>query len=233
MSSYDNYNNGYNNDGYSYNSDTLSAEAYNMIIGGTLLYGFLVNCFMVKYCFDFAANLIINNPLMYILSYFGMILAGWFMIKKSSSIIMSFIGYNLIVIPLGLVITFCVNTYVAIGYEAIVSQAFGITAAVTLVMMLVSSLRPDFFLSLGSTLGITLIVTIVIEFIMYLLGFDLGIIDYVVVVIFCGYVGFDWARANELPKTAYNAVDSAAELYVDIVNLFLRIMRILARASRD
>ena len=44
--------------------------------------------------------------------------------------------------------------------------------------------------------------------------------------------GFDWARANAIPKTADNAVDSAASLYMDIINLFLRILMILAGGRR-
>ena len=61
------------------------------------------------------------------------------------------------------------------------------------------------------------------------LGIHHGIIDWIVVVIFCGYVGVDWGRANQIPKTVDNAVDSAAALYMDIINLFLRIVRILGR----
>ena len=226
----------YNNeryDSYGRAYDEMSAEAYNLVIGGMLLYGFLVNCLMIKFCFDSVADLIMNNPMMYYLSYFAMIFAGWFMIKKSSSTVMSFIGYNLIVVPLGMVISFVVNVYVMAGYSDIIATAFGITAVVTLLVMFVSSIYPDFFLSMGHTLGITLLITIVVEAVMYF-GFhmDLGIIDYIVVLLFCGYIGYDWARANSLPKTVYNAVDSAAELYVDIVNLFIRLMRILARSQK-
>ncbi|MBT7579493.1 MAG: hypothetical protein HN633_12065, partial [Candidatus Marinimicrobia bacterium] len=47
--------------------------------------------------------------------------------------------------------------------------------------------------------------------------------------IFCGYIGYDWGRANQIPKTLDNAVDSAAALYMDIINLFLRVLRILGR----
>ena len=46
---------------------------------------------------------------------------------------------------------------------------------------------------------------------------------------FLGYIGFDWSRANSIPKTLDNAVDSAASLYMDIINLFLRILRIMGR----
>ena len=71
------------------------------------------------------------------------------------------------------------------------------------------------------------------RYIMGFIGFDLGLIDYIVVLIFCGYIGYDWAKANALPKTYDNAIDSAANLYVDIVNLFLRILRILARSQNN
>ena len=54
-------------------------------------------------------------------------------------------------------------------------------------------------------------------------------IDWAVVFIFCGYIGYDWGRANRIPKTVDNAIDSAAALYMDIINLFLRILRILGR----
>ena len=59
------------------------------------------------------------------------------------------------------------------------------------------------------------------------------IIVYIVVLIFCGYIEYDWAKANTQRKTIDNAIDSATELYIDIINLFIRILRILARAQRN
>ena len=64
---------------------------------------------------------------------------------------------------------------------------------------------------------------------LFILGIHHGVIDWIVVLIFCGYVGVDWGRANQIPKTLDNAIDSAAALYMDIINLFLRILRILGR----
>lgn len=154
------------------------------------------------------------------------------MVNGSSNPVVSFIGYNLIVVPLGLVLTVLLNLFSLAGYDAIIATAFGITTIVTIGMMMLSAAFPRFFLSLGRTLGVTLILTIVVEIIMLIAGASLGIIDYVVVLIFCGYIGYDWARANACAKTVDNAIDSAAELYVDIVNLFIRILSILAR-SRD
>lgn len=209
----------------------VDPSTYNLIIGGTLAYGFLINCIMVATCADFAFKLFSNSVVFYVL-YFLMVIAGSFMVNGSSNPVVSFIGYNLIVVPLGLVLTVLLNLFSLAGYDAIIATAFGITTIVTIGMMMLSAAFPRFFLSLGRTLGVTLILTIVVEIIMLIAGASLGIIDYVVVLIFCGYIGYDWARANACAKTVDNAIDSAAELYVDIVNLFIRILSILAR-SRD
>ena len=31
-----------------------------------------------------------------------------------------------------------------------------------------------------------------------------------------GYIGYEWARANSIPKTVDNAIDSAAALYIPV-----------------
>ncbi|MDD6328032.1 MAG: Bax inhibitor-1 family protein [Eubacteriales bacterium] len=214
-------------------ADEISAQKYNLIIGGVLLYGFLVNVFMIQFCFDAIFDLMIGNPILFYILYFAMAIIGVVMVNKSQNPVVSFAGYNLIVIPIGMVIAVTVNAYIMTGYETVIVSAFAITAVVTLVMMFLASVFPNFFLSLGRTLGITLLVTVVIELITFFIGMELGIIDYVVVLLFCGYIGFDWAKANAIPKTVDNAVDSAAELYVDIANLFLRLMRILARSQNN
>jgi len=78
--------------------------------------------------------------------------------------------------------------------------------------------------------AIALLAMIVIElFQIFILGIHQNWIDWAVAVIFCGYIGYDWGRGNQIPKTLDNAIDSAAALYMDIINLFLRILRILDR----
>ena len=98
--------------------------------------------------------------------------------------------------------------------------------------MLVSLFFPAFFLSIGRVLAIALIGSLLVEVIGGLVfHLPLDIMDYVVVVIFAGYVGYDWARAQAYPKTLDNAVDSAADIYVDIVNIFIRILSILGKKN--
>lgn len=239
---YNNYNNNTNNYNYNNNQaayyqqqgyvlrDEITPQSYNMIIGATLLYGFLVNCFMVAFCYDAVASM---NPIAFIISYFVMAIVGGLMVHKSDNPVISFIGYNLIVIPMGLCLSLIINTYLSYGYQDTIIAAFLITAVVTIVMMVLGAMFPSFFLSLGKTLFISLLITIVVEIVLFFIGIELNVIDYVVVLIFCGYIGYDWAKANENVKTVDNAIDSASELYVDIVNLFVRLLRILARAQNN
>ena len=229
---YNGYNNGYNA-GYGSSAKIISSEMYNLIIGGVLLYGFIVNAIMTAVFGDSILRFVMTNPIVFYIGYFILAITGTLMVRKSDNPVVSFIGYNLMVVPIGMVIAVSVTLYGLIGYNMVVATAFGITAAVTLIMMVISSIFPNVFLKMGQTLGITLLITIVVEAIMLLVGASLGIIDYIVVAIFCLYVGYDWAKANAIEKTADNAIDSASELYLDIVNLFLRIMRILARANRN
>ena len=191
-------------------ADEISFQSFNLIIGAVLLYGFIVNAVMVGLFTDSIVEFVIMQPILFYIGYFAMAIIGGIMIHKSDNPIVSFIGYNLFVVPIGMVIAVTIECYVVTGYASVVSTAFLITGGVTVAMMF-----------------------LVIELIAFFAGASLGIIDYVVVVIFCGYIGYDWAKANALRKTVDSAIDAASELYLDIANLFLRIMRILARSQNN
>lgn len=204
--------------------DTISDGAYNLVIGLTLCWGFALNYLMVKYIPYQTLQGI--PPLAFFLGYLASCLLGVFLFERSRSPAVSFLGYHLVVIPFGCIINLVVRNYDA----AIVMEAFRITGIVTLVMMALGALFPAFFSSIGGALAVSLLLVIIWEAVeVFLLHMHHDVLDWIVVMIFCGYVGYDWGRANQLPRTVDNAVDCAAALYMDIINLFLRILRILGR----
>ena len=203
--------------------DTISANVYNLVLGGCVLYGLLMNLLLVLTCGEFVASL---PPVLIIVGYFISVIIGT-LISRSRSPVMSFIGYNFIAIPIGLLLSVTLPMY---AFETIV-VAFGATAAIVTIMIALATAFPRFFLGLGRTLCITLLVTIIVEVVAMLLGFAVGWIDFIVVGIFTLYVGFDWSRAQAFPKTIDNAVDSAIDIYLDVINLFIRILSILG--NRD
>ena len=48
--------------------------------------------------------------------------------------------------------------------------------------------------------------------------------DILVAGLFCLYIGYDWGKAQALPKTADNAVDMCVGLYLDVINLFMSLL---------
>lgn len=202
----------------------ITAALYNLTIGLCLFWGFFVNWLLVVNISPDSLRAI--NPWIFFIGYFASCFFGVYLFNSSDKPIVSFIGYNFVVVPFGLIINMVVSRY----DQSLVTEAMQITAGVTIIMMILGSMYPKFFQKISGALTVALISVLVVElFQVFVLGIHHDWIDWAVAVIFCGYIGYDWGRANQIPKTLDNAVDSAAALYMDIINLFLRILRILGR----
>ena len=207
--------------------ELIEATQYNLLIGMILFWGFGINWLLVKFILP---EIILSiNPFVFFIGYFASCWYGVSLFTKSTNPWVSFAGYNFVVVPFGLVINVVVSQY----DPFIVVDAMRITGFVTLIMMVLGSLFPQFFEKIIGALTTALLAVIVVELVeIFILGIHHDIIDWIVALIFCGYIGYDWGRANGIPKTVDNAVDSAAALYMDIINLFIRILRILGRRQR-
>lgn len=204
--------------------DQISAQMYNLTIGLTLLWGFGVNYYMIKTISVEQVMAIGFLPL--IIGYFVSCFFGIYLYTSSDSPVVSFIGYNFVVVPIGIILVPFISAYDPL----VIEKALYATGAVTSTMMMLGGIYPKFFLSIGRVLFLSLVLAIVAELVMLFMNIHQpALLDWAVAVIFCGYIGFDWARANTLPKTYDNAVDSAASLYLDIINLFIRLVRILGK----
>jgi len=203
---------------------TVGAGVYNLIIGAVLCWGFLVNWWMVQAIpYESIAGI---NPFLFFIGYFGSCLFGAYLYSSSDSPLVSFIGYNFVVVPFGLIINIVVSQY----EPELVLSAIKVTGMVTFLMMVAGTLFPQFFRKIAGGLFIALITVIIVEAIeVFFFKTRHNILDWAVALIFCGYIGFDWSRANQIPKTVDNAIDSAAALYMDIINLFIRILSIMGR----
>ena len=202
----------------------VSAGLYNLIIGVALCWGFLVNWIIVREVpIEWITSI---HWIVFLLGYFAMAFTGVALFNRSENPVISFLGYNLVVIPFGLVVNIVVQQYDPV----IVLEAIRVTGLVTFGMMVLGSLVPAFFERIHRALVLALLAVVIVELVeVFIFGVHHDFLDWAVVVIFCGYIGYDWARANRIPKTVDNAIDSAAALYMDIINLFLRVLRILGR----
>ena len=210
----------------------IPVAKYNLILGGVLFWGFLANALICL----FTRNVISDwNPIPILIGYFVLGLVG-VLLTRSHSAAVSFVGYNLVVLPLGFVLSLFL-----VEYEPyLIMSVFLETAAVTLTMMLLSLVFPRLFLSLGRALAISLLIVILVEIVFFVIAIATGafndgiflVIDGVLVAIFSLYIGYDWAIAQRRYRSVDAAVDSACALYLDIINLFIRLLAISGRRSR-
>ena len=213
--------NGNNYYRYAGNDNEMSLASYNSIIGAVLFWGFALSAIIVRLAGDYFLTW---NPIVLVIAYFVVAIAGVLISRVSNVPAISFIGYNLVVVPFGAVLSVILHGVTAVS----VLHAIAITAGVMLVMLLLSIAAPAVFLGMGRILFASLIIVVVIELLCIIFGwYHPTIIDWIVAIIFSLYIGFDWAVAQEKPHTLDNAIDSCVDLYVDAVNLFVRILSIL------
>ncbi len=210
-------------------ADRMSSRTFNLALTGLLVYGLVVNALMVYYLSEPLANFMIGaGTFTFLLVLVAPMIIGVIMAAKSSNPLVSFIGYNLVVLPIGLLLSLVIPNLPAV----IVTKAMLLTAMVAATMMLLAAVWPSFFLGLGRTLVIGLVIGIIAELVAtFLLGYRGELFDWIFVVLFSGYLGYDIAKSQAYPKTLDNAVDSALDIYLDIINLFIRLLSILGRRN--
>ena len=208
-------------------SDQVSVRTFNTVMLLTLLWGFGVNALMVAYFTLPILRLLSGISYTWVLiGYFVFALAGVFISAKSTNPWISFLGYNLLVMPIGVVLCLMLPGIPV----AIVTKALLLTGLVTATMTLLGLVRPQLFLGLGRTLLIALVVGILAELVAtFLFHYTGSVFDWLFVILFSGYIGYDVVKSQMYPKTVDNAVDCALDIYLDIINIFIRLLALLSR----
>ena len=205
----------------------MSESNYIVALLGVVLYGLIVNvitCSIVPFEWVFA------NYIPIIIGYIVCVIAGSIITNKSSNPIISFLGFNLIAVPVGVLVAGSVGAYAEID-PTIVKDAFLMTAIITGVMMVLGYIKPKWFEKLGGLLFTVLISMVVCEIVLLILGVSQYVFTWIGVFLFTVYIGYDTMRAMRYPHTLDNAVDCALDLYLDIINLFLKLMKLIARSK--
>ncbi|MBR3256250.1 US12 family protein [Candidatus Saccharibacteria bacterium] len=197
----------------------MSVRAYNAAIGIILLIGFAIDALMTY----FLTDIITQIPLLPLfIGYFVVAFTGIIISKRSDNAAVSFVGYLLVVVPCGAMIAIVVDS---VSVDVVIHAAIT-TSALTIVMLIAGTTWPSFFRKLGLVLLTCLFVVVIVELVAYLIfGVSMpSIWHYLVVMLFCFYVGYDWVKAQNERYTLDNAVDACVELYLDIINIFIRLV---------
>ena len=203
----------------------VSDNTYNAVIGLTLLWGIAINVLMAFFLTPYIVPL---NRSVVIIGYLVVSFACRYVVFKSNNALISILGFTGLAGAMGVLLTYVLKRYTS----ATIYSAFLSTGIILVVMIILSTLYPAFFRKLGRVLFIALVGSLVVQLVGgLLLHLRLGFMDYILVVIFSGYIGYNWSRAQAYPKTIDNAIDSAASIYIDIINIFIRLLRIIERSK--
>ena len=196
---------------------TLSNAMYNVAIGVHLLVGLIVT-----YIFPEIYHV---HPIIFSIGFLVVGLVGGSIAAKGNYVL-SLIGYGMNILAFGTLLSLVTILY---PVQYIVLAAV-LTTVVVLTMTIAGVIFPNAFLSMGRTIFIALIGLVVAEFVTMLLGiFYPNIFAIIGIFIFSLYVGYDWARGQQYPSTASYACFTALQLYMDIINIFIRILRLLGK----
>ncbi len=208
--------------------EIVSDRAYNGVLLGVLLWGLLANVLLCTFVHDLYSHI---SPTVFLIGYSLCAIAGIAISRRSRNPWISFLGYNLVVVPFGLMLSTVIEAYGGIDSK-IVSDAFLYTLLIAVGISGAALAFPKLFKKLGGMLAGILFGLILCEVVLLILGRDQQITCWIAAGLFSVYLGYDVYRSQQFPKTLDNAVDSALDIYLDAANLFIRILSMLARSKR-
>lgn len=163
-------------------------------------------------------------------------IAGVAIAQKNDDPLISIGGYLLITVAFGAI----TGPVVALYTPASVARILFLTTAVVIGLGIAGAILPKSLENWWSWLFGGLLILLAGQILLPLaayLGVPIGnamtLWDWAGVVLFSGLIVFDLNRAMRIPCTMNNAIDAAVEVYLDFINLFLRLLSLLGEADHD
>ena len=203
---------------------SVSKRVFNLVIGLVLIWGFVTNYLTVVYFPTEWINSI--NPWVILIGFLVFSTLGFLIMFRYEAPLYSFLGYNILTFSVGLLLNLCLQEF---SYSEILT-AIQYTATITLLMIITATLMPDLFLHFGKVLAVVTGWILVIELSWLVIsGHSHDAIHWIVAACMCGYIGYFWAAACKYGDTLDQAIDFGGMLYMEIINLFLRILELISK----
>lgn len=210
-------------------SARLSRRVYNLIMGALVMLGFLV----VGVCAALTATpgfllAIYQNYFAVMLGSVAASVAGIVVLHlgmRREGFWMALAGYALVVASIG----FTTGLILPMYDLPSIANAFVGTALIAALFTLLGAAYPAFFARVQGIAVTALLALIVVSLVGSFMGVGMGWLDYAVILVFCGFIGYDTYRAQQCEPTVKMAVFNAVQIWLDLVNVFIRILAIVGR----
>lgn len=213
---------------------TMSKMAYARLLAGLTMAGVVFSAIIAIATLRLELNLAIL-----LIFGLGLPLLGAWIAASSRQPAVSGLGFVMIAGGFGVLLG---PTIAAVGVDIALTATI-LTFGIAAIMSLIGIIYPKSLEHWGMYLGACLLALIGLRLVQILILPLFGVmplegtwwqylIEFGAAALFCCYIVYDWNRALRLPYTADNAVDAAIAVYLDILNLFLIILRILAMMKK-
>lgn len=208
---------------------SLSRRTYNFLIGLIVAVSFLFIGLEYTYLLNNPWVIESLNPVFNIACgtapFVGIIIMA---LANRERIGLMIVGYIMTTFTLGFLMAIALTDYDA----ASIQRAMLITAVIAISFATLGFVWPQLFNRIFQICVLALGIMVVVELVMLLLDIQAGWNDWVIIVIFCGLIGHDFHYAATDTPTIANAIWHACDIYLDLGNVFLRVLNITGR-SRD
>lgn len=211
-------------------ADTMSANLYAFWIAFWTAFGIATSAVTAYLALSWEFSLWLS------LVALGASLVGVWINQKSDDPTTSLAGYLLITVSFG----FMTSPVVAMYTTASVVRILFLTTTMVIGLGIAGALYPRSLESWWSWLfgGLLLLLVghLLLPLVSYLgvpIGNAMTLWDWAGVALFSAYVVYDLNRAMSIPYSMKNAIDAAVEVYLDFINLLLRLLSLLGEADND
>lgn len=209
----------------------LSRRVYNMILSGFVLLSFVImGCCSLWTTTPSFMSFFLANGFAFLIGSLVASIGGLvvMMIARSRERLgLALVGYALFTLSFGFTTSFGLAQY-SMGT---IANALLATAGIMAVFGALGMAFPNFFARIQGVLVAGLGALLIVQLVMMFLGVDQTWVDWVVLLVFCGFIGYDVYRASTSAPTLQNALWFAVEIYLDIINVLLRVLSIIG--NRD
>ena len=210
----------------------IDVRKYNAVYGGVIAWGLLLTALLF---YAFGTQILQVNIIVLVIVVLVGSIGGAIISDASTNPWVSFLGYNIMVLSMGSFVAGCVANRVRLGYGEVILPAILYTLAATLGMIVAAVIAPKFFEQIGGMLFGATFGFIAAEALTFFItgSWFSSLVGWFGIILMSLYVGYDFHRAQQFPKSVDNAVDSALDMYMDIAGLFLNIMHVLSEAKSN
>ncbi|MDO4806634.1 MAG: Bax inhibitor-1 family protein [Coriobacteriales bacterium] len=208
---------------------TISRRAYNLLTYGLVTVSFLITWGMYGFVNGGGLSRALGgvNPLLLLVAYLAGTIGGFVLMgigKSKQSVAVSLVGYAIFTATFGGTLALLLTRY----NVGTIYYAFAITACISGIFLILGVMFPEFFAAIGRILFASLLAIIVVELVATIFFHaDQTIFDYIVVLLFCGFLGYDSYLMSSDAPTVPNSIFYASEIYIDIVNILVRVLDIM------